>query len=281
MEKYHPKTIVAEIADRLFRFSAAWFAGIIWFVLLWGVTLPALFSGTAFGILIWLCVRQFSKRITAKRESQMRRTIGGELAVERLLLESPRRAAFLCALWINPKYNIEIHKAIGWSVTGVLNDQKAVITLISQHPSLPVNIQQIISCMRHSHRQQAEQTILCLTAPLSKEARIYASALDPPPVLIERNELIEWAGLASPATDEDLRKLGRQKNTRRSAKDWLAVILDASRAKKYFFYGSGMALYGMLADKHIFTILAVFCMGLSVCSKVHAYRLNGGTHWKA
>ena len=48
------------------------------------LSLPALTAGLGLGGLIWLCVRQFGKRITRKREKQMRRIIGGELALQKL-----------------------------------------------------------------------------------------------------------------------------------------------------------------------------------------------------
>jgi len=280
MEKYRPKTVIAELSDRLFRFGAACLTGVVWFVMLWGLTAASISSGIAFGLVIWMCIRQFSKKITGKREAQMRRTIGGELALEKLLLESPRRAALLCTLWITPKYDLEIEKAVGWSVAGMMNGQKTIVMLISQHPSLPIGVQAIIECVRQARRQQMKQTILCLTAPLSREAKSFASSLDPPPCIIERDELIKWAGIASPATDEDLRKLGRQNNTRRSAKDWLAVVLNASRARKYFSYGAAMALYGAISHNRFYTIPSIACLCLYICCKVRACLLNDSRRWK-
>ena len=281
MQKYHPKTIFAEFSDHLLRLSTAFLAGIAWFVFLWGLTPASLCSGLAFGAMIWLCIRQFSKKITHKREAQMRRIIGGELALENLLLEQPRRAAFMCALWLNPKFHMEIYKAVEWSVIGILNGKKTIITLISQHPSQPIGIQQIIDCMRSARQRHTEQTILCLTAPLTKDAKFYATSLDPPPCLVEREELIEWAGLAAPATDEALRKLGGHNNTRRSAKEWLAVILDASRARRYFCYGTGMSLYALISGNRFYSVPAAICLCFYAACKAHAKLFSGSRHWKA
>ena len=116
MEKYRPKTAVASLNDRIFRMLVPCIAGIAWFVFLWGLSLPAITAGIALGVLIWLCIRQFGKRITRKREKQMRRIIGGELALRKLLLLPPRHAAFQAALWIAPQYPIIMQKAVDWGM---------------------------------------------------------------------------------------------------------------------------------------------------------------------
>ena len=90
MEHYRPKTLIAGITDRLMRAGTACILGIGWFVFLWGFSLPALTAGMALGVMLWLCARQFSKHITMKREKQLRCMLGGELALNRLLLEPPR-----------------------------------------------------------------------------------------------------------------------------------------------------------------------------------------------
>ena len=214
MEKYHPKTVIASLGDRLLRLFLTCGIGIAWFVFLWDFTLPALTAGIALGGLIWLCVRQFGKRITQKREKQLRRIIGGELALQKLLVQSPRHAAFQAALWIAPRYPVVMHKALDWCVTGTLNDQQVMVRLIAQHESLPVNVQQVVECVREAYQRHMDRCLLCLTAPASREALLYASACDPPITIISRSELINLAGFCSPATDEDLSRIGRNKKTR-------------------------------------------------------------------
>ena len=119
MQKYRLKTPIAAISDRLLRVAVTSVLGVGWFVFLWGLSLPALTAGLALGALLWLCVRQFSRQSTCKREEQMRRMIGGELALARLLLEPPRKAAFQCALWLTPKYPLVMQKALEWCVIGL------------------------------------------------------------------------------------------------------------------------------------------------------------------
>lgn len=274
MQKYRPKTPVAEVSDRLLRAGIAGLAGISWFVFLWGLSLPALTAGLALGAMLWLCARQFSKQATRKREEQMRRMIGGELALNRLLLEPPRKAAFQCALWLAPRYPLVMQKAVEWGVIGLLDGKKTCIRLIACHETQKITAQQVVECAREARERQMEQTLLCLTSPASADALSYAASLDPPMKLIQRSELIECAGYAHPATDEDLRSLGRQKRTRRSAREWLAVVLDASRARRYFWYGLGLSVLSLVTGSGYYPIPAALCLGLYAACKI-----NRRMHW--
>ena len=278
MEKYKPKTPAAAFADRLLRVAVTGGIGILWFVLLWGLTLPALTAGLALGGLIWLCTRQFGKRITQRREKQMRRIIGGELALRRLLLLTPRHAAFQAALWIAPLYLAELHKALDWGVEGALEGKSVWIRLIAQHESQTVQVQQIVECAREIHEKKYASCILCLTAPASGEAMQYAAMNMPPIRIVSRKEMIDLAGLCSPATDEDLSRLRRQKQTRRSAQEWLAVILDASRARRYLCYGLGLGILATLTRAGTYTIPAIVCLLLYLACKLKSVRRR---HWQA
>lgn len=277
MQKYRPKTALAEISDRLLRAAAAAAAGIAWFIYLWGLCLPALTAGAALGAMLWLCVRQFSKQATRKREKQMRQMIGGELAIERLLLESPRKAAFQCALWLAPRYPLEMHKAVEWSVIGLLDGQKTCIRLIACHHSQKITAQQVVECAREARERQMEQTLLCLTAEASVDALSYAASFKPPIKIIQRSELIELAGYAHPATDEDLRSIGRQKRPRHSAQEWLAVVLDASRARRYLCYGAGLGTLTLFTGSRYYPIPAVVCLGLYAACRLRT--LNRRRRW--
>ena len=270
MEKFHPKTTLANILDHLFRVFAAWLAATAWFVFLWGVQLSSLAAGAALGAMLWICLRQFAKHTTRKREQQLRRMIGGELAVERLLLETPRKAVFQAALWIASRYPVEIEKATESDVFGTLEGRPAIIRLIAQHKSQPVTAQQMVECARET-QNHAAKCLLCTTAPVSREAADYAAGLDPPIPLIRRDELIQLAGFFSPATDEELQNLARRKRTRHSPKEWLAVMLDSSRARRYCWYGTGMALLAYITGSGFYPVPAILCLTLYAACKIHQW----------
>ena len=278
MNRYTPKTPVAAFSDRILRILLTCGLGIGWFVMLWGLSLPALTAGTALGGLIWLCVRQFGKRITRKREKQMRRMIGGELALKKLLMLPPRHAAFQAALWAVPRFPIEMQKALDWLVIGMLEEKKTGLWLIAQHESLPINVQQLVECERSLREHRLEQCVLCVTAPLSKEALQFADEQEPPYRIVSRSELIDLAGLCSPATDAELSRLGQKKQSRRSAQEWLAVILDAARARRYFWYGLGFGLLALATGAKTYAVPSALCLILYAGCKLYAIRRR---HWQA
>lgn len=271
MQKYKPKTPLAGFADRLLRLLVTATLGIAWFVYLWGLSLPALTAGVAMGGLLWLCARLLGKKSVEKREKQMRRMIGGELALDRLLTMPPRHAAFQAALWIAPKEPVNMQKAIEWGVLGTLNDQNVLIHLIAQHESMPVTVQQIIEAVRETRKHGAQRCILCLTAPATQDAQRYAQTVDPPVSLIDRKTLIDYAGLCSPATDEDLSRLGKRKQMRRSPKEWFSIVLDASRAKRYFWYGVGLGALALLTGQGYYPLPAAICLGLFAACKMQQF----------
>ena len=278
MNRYKPKTPVAAFTDRILRILLTCGLGIAWFVILWGFSLPALTAGTALGGLIWLCARQFGKRITHKREKQMRRIIGGELALKKLLMLSPRHAAFQAALWATPRFPLEMQKALDWLVIGMLDEKRTGLCLIAQHESLPINVQQLVECERRLREHKLEKCILCVTAPLAKEAQQFAAEQEPPYSIVSRSELIDLAGLCSPATDEDLLRLGKKKQSRRSTQEWLAVILDAARARRYFCYGLGFGLLALATGATAYVISSIVCLSLYAGCKLYAIRRR---HWQA
>lgn len=269
MQKYHPKTLAAQLTDRILRVLVTCGMGIGWFVWLWGVSLPALLAGTALGGLIWLLARQFGKQSTLKREKQMRRMIGGELALEKLLTENVRHAAFQAALWIAPKYPVVMQRAMDWGVEGEYKGEKVLVRLIAQHHSQPVTAQQVVEAVRTVKAHGLDRCLLCLTAQASKEAAAYAAGVDPPVSLIKREEMIDLAGLCHPATDEDLRRLAQHQKTRRSAQEWLAVILDASRARRYFWYGMGMSALALMTGLRVYPLPAFACFALYAGCKAY------------
>lgn len=272
MQKYKPKTPLAGVSDRLMRALVACGLGVGWFVYLWGARLSALTAGIALGGLLWLCARQFGKRSTQKREKQMRRIIGGELALSRLLLMPPRRAAFQAALWISPRAPVCMQRTLDWGVVGTLEEKPVLVRLIAQHESVPVTVQQVVEAAREMRALKAESLILCLTAPASREALSYAAQSEPPIRVIDRQAMIDLAGLCSPATDEDLSRLRSKKKARASPRDWLGVVLDASRARRYFWYGMGLSALALLTGQRVYPIPAAVCLILFAACKLRAAR---------
>ena len=268
MESYRPKTALASAADHLLRVLLAWAAGIGWFVALWGLCLPALTAGTALGGLFWLCARLLGKKQVQKKEAALRQTLGGELALEKLLLVSPTEAAFQCVQWLQARTRLQIESG----GLGMWDGETVLFRLFAQHPGTEISSQQVSETIRKARQAQVQRILLCTTAPLSSAACRLAETAEPSLRLVGREELIQLAGACCPATDEDLCRLKKCKPKRRSAREWLKIILHPSRAKRYFWYGVGLAALTLATGQRFYPIPAAVCLLLFAGCKIYAAR---------
>ncbi len=268
MESYRPKTALASAADHLLRVLLAWAAGVGWFVALWGLCLPALTAGTALGGLFWLCARLLGKKQVQKKEAVLRQTLGGELALEKLLLASPDEAAFQCVQWLQARTRLQIESG----GLGMWDGETVLFRLFAQHPGTEISSQQVSETIRKARQAQVQRILLCTTAPLSSAACRLAETAEPSLRLVGREELIQLAGACCPATDEDLCRLKQCKPKRRSAREWLKIILHPSRAKRYFWYGVGLAALTLATGQRFYPIPAAVCLLLFAGCKIYAAR---------
>lgn len=268
MESYRPKTALASAADHLLRVLLAWAAGVGWFVALWGLCLPALTAGTALGGLFWLCARLLGKKQVQKKEAALRQTLGGELALEKLLLASPDEAAFQCVQWLQARTRLQIESG----GLGMWDGETVLFRLFAQHPGTEISSQQVSETIRKARQAQVQRILLCTTAPLSSAACRLAETAEPSLRLVGREELIQLAGACCPATDEDLCRLKQRKPKRRFAREWMKIILHPSRAKRYFWYGVGLAALTLATGQRFYPIPAAVCLLLFAGCKIYAAR---------
>lgn len=268
MESYRPKTALASAADHLLRVLLAWAAGVGWFVALWGLCLPALTAGTALGGLFWLCARLLGKKQVQKKEAVLRQTLGGELALEKLLLASPDEAAFQCVQWLQARTRLQIESG----GLGMWDGETVLFRLFAQHPGTEISSQQVSEVIREALQVKTQRLLLCTTAPLSQAAMRVAETEETKLRLVGREELIQLAGACSPATDEDLCRLKQRKPKRRSAREWMKVVLHPSRAKRYFWYGAGLAALTLVTGQRFYPIPAAICLLLFIGCKLYAAR---------
>jgi len=268
MESYRPKTALASAADHLLRVLLAWAAGVGWFVALWGLCLPALTAGTALGGLFWLCARLLGKKQVQKKEAALRQTLGGELALEKLLLASPDEAAFQCVQWLQARTRLQIESG----GLGMWDGETVLFRLFAQHPGTEISSQQVSEVIREALQVKTQRLLLCTTAPLSQAAMRVAETEETKLRLVGREELIQLAGACSPATDEDLCRLKQRKPKRRSAREWMKVVLHPSRAKRYFWYGAGLAALTLVTGQRFYPIPAAICLLLFIGCKLYAAR---------
>ncbi len=269
MEAYRHKTPLATAANRLLLRLLVVGAGVFWFVMLWGLTLPALTAGFAFGCLLWLSVRRFEAMSIQRKEAQLRRAIGGEMAVDRLLLLPDRHGAFQAALWLAQKAPLEMQRTTPGGVLCRHRQEPLLVRLIAQHKSLPVTVQQVIDAQKEAMAAKAQRLVLCCTTTVSKEGVAYAETAAPPIKLLTREELVRLAGQYHPATDEELQGLGARKGKRLGWRRWADHVLAPGRARGYFLYGLGLTVLALVTGFAYYPIPAVICLGLCIACRCY------------
>ena len=168
MERYRPKTALASAADHLLRLLIAWLAGVGWFVAC--QIIAALTAGTALGGLFWLCARLLGKKRMQKKEAALRRTLGGELALEKLLLLSETEAVTQCIHWLQSRTNLQITEPMSKGGLGTWDGASVLFRLFAQHPGTEITSQQVSEVIREALQVKTQRLLLCTTAPLSQAA---------------------------------------------------------------------------------------------------------------
>ena len=268
MHQYRPKTALALILDRFSSVLFAFFLGIAWFIAIWGVRLTALTAGLAFGALIWLCMNRYGRHCTAKKEQQIRRRIGGELALYQMLTDSSEENIRNLIEWLSQCYPIVVQKKHAWGFLGQIGSDSILVRIIVQHSSVQINAQQIVDIQRVMKQYQGYKCILCLTAPLSKEAFDYIHNSVSDVRLIQRDELIEMAGKTKPATNADLMKFREKKTVWPSKAEWIQMVLSPHRLRNYLGYGFWMLTLAILTGKVFFWFPSAVCLLLYTAGKL-------------
>lgn len=270
MQKYIDRSHVAGAIDAIGGKIGVLLVCVGWFIYLWGLCWPAIIAGLGLCGLCLLCIRLFDQRTLEKREAALRRTIGGELALEELLLMKEDRAQFQAAMWLLPKYPVTLIRLCKGHILCEWEGKRVITVLLSRHPASPITADELLGVRRLIKTQGAERALVCATAPLSAPARDYAAQCPHELTLIHRDELISLAGAASPATNEQLLSLKSRRKKRLRFHGWLRLALAPDRAKSYFLYGLGMAALSLITGQPYYPIPAVICLTLCILCRLRA-----------
>lgn len=236
-----------------------------WFVFLWGLRLPALLAGLGlYGLLLLLLQRTQADRLH-RREQQLRRQVGGELTLERLLLLPPAQAHFEAALRLGQRYPLEMLRL---DDRGVLC-RKGADTLLISFAQLPADDQadgrDILRLQQAARDLGANRAALCVPCGVSARAQGQATG-EIPVSLLERGQLIALFGAQSPATDAQLVALNHRR-ARPPRGSFLRRMLEPSRWKRYALYGG--LLLALYCFTHLFyyALPALLCIALAVACR--------------
>lgn len=217
----------------------------VWFFALWGVGLPAILAGGALAAMIFLALRLLKKRRVVRKEQALRRRIGGELALEELLLAPAKKAHFQVALLVSAKWPVVLLRVTEDGMLCRYGTETLLVACLALPPEESAEPAHLLSVQRACRRHRADRGVVCLTCKCSAAAKKYAEDNLFPLRLMEREELLALAGQAWPATDEQLVALGKRKKKGFPLAALLERMLRREKARRYVLYGTGLVLMGL------------------------------------
>lgn len=239
-----------------------------WFYFLWGNVLAGAVSSAAMTVLIQCTIRLGEKRTLSRREDTLRRRIGGEMAVDSLLLQTPVNAASNAAAWLMQTLTLTDFDQREDGILARYDAQSVWIACIQHHPSSPTDCDAVLACIRNARRESADICIICATSDFTQAAVVLSEDVSPRTRLLGRSGLIHMAGIAAPATDEQLRALGKRRRQKFRRELFQARILDPAKKRRYLLYGIGLSLLYVFMRQLVYIIPAMVCLCLfALCRK--------------
>ena len=265
MQEYLQHSRLGEAMDTLGFRILALALSMGWFILLWGLRLPALLAGAALFILVLLIEKKTRDGRLLRREKRLRARIGGELALERLLLALPDRAHFETAMLLSLRQPLTLLRAGDEGMLCSIRGETLLLSFAQVPLSAKIGAGEVLALQRAAKSQQAARAVLCAPCPIAPEAREQARG-EIPVSFLSRDTLIDLFGQVNPATDAQLVALGRRRSPI-PARRWLRLILDRRRAPRYALYGG--LLLGMYLLTHLFyyALPGLVCLGLAAACR--------------
>lgn len=268
-------TRLAGRIDRLGLYLLILLLCVGWFYLLWGKAVPAAAAGFALSLLLQRTIQLGEKRTLAHREMALRRRIGGEMAVDSLLLQSSASATSNAATWLSQVLTLRGFQPKAHGLLAQHESGKIWLSCLQKHASCPAGPDEVLSCVRHARRESADICIICSISPFTAEASQLAEDMTPRTRLLGRDGLISLAGIAAPATDEQLRALGKRRRQKFRRELWQARILDPAKKRRYLLYGLGLMFMYLLTRQVIYVIPALVCLLLfAFCRRKKAAKFS-------
>ena len=264
MQEYGVKTKFGEKMDALGFHLGTIVISIGFFLLLWGGRSSVLPAGFSLYLLVLLIRRKTRDDRLMRKEKKLRARIGGELALERLLLSPARQAHFEMAMLLSLEKPLALLRSGDDGTLCLLNNEKILITFAQIPAVCHLGAEKVLSVQRSAKAQQARRVLLCVPCKISPEAQNQAAG-DIPVSFISREELIALLGASNPATDEQLVALGKRRKDHPPLKKWLPLMLDPRRAPRYALYSL------LLLSMYLFTHLPYYIAPGIACALLAAF----------
>ncbi len=265
MQEYLHHSRLGSILDGIGFHFLALSVSLLWFLLLWGLRFTSILAGSALYGMILLLRRKARDDRLARREKQMRAAIGGELALERLLLTQKEKAHFETAVLLSMRHPLVLLQTGGEGVLCDLKGKKVLISFLQLPACSAAGAEHVLAMQRDIRLLRADRGLLCAPCGISAKAREQARA-QPPVSFLSREEMIALFGRVNPATDAQLVSLGRRKKAPRPA--WLLrLALDRRRARRYACYGALLVIMYQFTGFFFCAAAGLLCLGLAAACR--------------
>ncbi len=265
MQEYLHHSRLGSILDGFGFHFLALGVSFLWFLLLWGLRLSSVFAGLALYGMILLLRRKARDGRLARREKEARAAIGGELALERLLLTQRERAHFETAVLLSMVHPLTLLQTGEEGVLCDLKGKKVLISFLQRHASAAAEADHVLALQRDIRQLRADRGLMCVPCGISPQAREQAQA-QPPVSFLSREEMIALFGRVNPATDAQLVELGKRKKAPRPAR-LLRLVLDRRRAKRCACYGALLLIMHQITGFFFYAPAGLMCLAVASASR--------------
>lgn len=219
----------ATLLDRLSLRLLLLFGCVAYFAVLWRAPRESLLAGGALFVLVLLTLTLLEKRTLKRRDRMLRERIGGEIALEDLLLMPTAQAtAAVCAL---------MAQALGARQLGdnalSYADESWLVRCAQCPGGASASEGDVLAAHRARQESGLSRCLLASTGGFTPAAVRAAEWVDPPVRLIPGPRLAALFGRLHPATDEEIARHARRRRTPFSFARIRALALSPVKLRRY------------------------------------------------
>lgn len=262
MEQYLRRNRLAALADGLGALAAIYAGATLWFVWLWGLSVPALLAGAALGTLLAMARACLRSRLLHRRERALRSRLGAELLLEELLLAEAQEAHRRAAELLSARWPLAVKRATAEGALCRYGEEALLIRFLRMPQEGALSEGDLLAAQRAARGSGADRCVLCVPGKTSPAILAKAERTVTPIRVIGRGTLMELAGRLHPATDEQLVALGRRKR-RVTRGGILALVFRRDKARRYFAYGLAMTLMYLLLGVRVYAVAGMVCLTMA------------------
>lgn len=266
MEQYLRKGALSSLMNTLGLRLLIALLGLVWFIWLWGLSIPSVLAGLALGLLGQMALTQVRAHNAARREDALRAQLGGEMVLEEMLLCAPHRAHFQAAALLSQKYPLVLSRVTEEGVLCFYGKELLLVACLPKPTDSQVSSGDVAAMQRACRKHSADRGVLCLTCAASPKVESDAAIGAVRVRFISRDTMLRLAGQSAPATDEQLLALKARRKRLAAVDSVTKRIFHPGKARRYMLYGVGLMLLYVLTGLRYYPIPAAVCMGLGAAS---------------